>query len=281
MAAHSYWTFATNTQLTNARTTAAQAAAQRGLQLVQSEWSMLDAAPSASAGFPEGGYDEATAMDIALYMGKVIYCDLVYASVSSWSYWTAFAQEQWGQKNRFYLLRVNAAGDTGTESYGDLSRGGTIVDSRNLWVLGNYSRFIRPGYRRVAVEGADEMNALMASSWVSADGNTLVSVFVNMNRISREIGLTIEGRSNKGVKTYVTDKDHDLQYIAALNDASDLEIPSRSVVTVVMTLGESSGISDIRAERAADNKIYSLGGQQVSSPQKGIYIKNGKKYIVK
>ena len=176
---------------------------------------------------------------------------------------------------------MNAAGDTGEESYGDIKKGGRLTADKNLWVLGNYSRFIRPGYRRVAVEGADEMNALMASSWVSADGNTLVSVFVNMNRISRKIGLTIEGRSNKGVKTYVTDKDHDLQYIAALNDASDLEIPSRSVVTVVMTLGESSGISDIRAERAADNKIYSLGGQQVSSPQKGIYIKNGKKYIVK
>jgi hypothetical protein len=220
-------------------------------------------------------------MDIALYMGKLIWCDLNYGNMSGWSYWTAFAQEKWSQKNRFYLIRMNAAGDTGEESYGDIKKGGRLTADKNLWVLGNYSRFIRPGYRRVAVEGADEMNALMASSWVSADGNTLVSVFVNMNRISRKIGLTIEGRSNKGVKTYVTDKDHDLQYIAALNDASDLEIPSRSVVTVVMTLGESSGISDIRAERSADNKIYSLGGQQVSSPQKGIYIKNGKKYIVK
>ncbi len=277
---HSYWTFRTNDDLKSIREKVRDEAAKYGVEVMQTEWSMLDAAPSTSAGFP-ASYDAATKMDIALYMGKLIWCDLNYGNMSGWSYWTAFAQEKWSQKNRFYLIRMNAAGDTGEESYGDIKKGGRLTADKNLWVLGNYSRFIRPGYRRVAVEGADEMNALMASSWVSADGNTLVSVFVNMNRISRKIGLTIEGRSNKGVKTYVTDKDHDLQYIAALNDASDLEIPSRSVVTVVMTLGESSGISDIRAERAADNKIYSLGGQQVSSPQKGIYIKNGKKYIVK
>jgi hypothetical protein len=60
-----------------------------------------------------------------------------------------------------------------------------------------------------------------------------------------------------------------------------MEIPAKSVVTVVATLGNSSGISTIKADSKNDNKIYSLGGQLLNNPPKGIYIKNGKKYVVK
>lgn len=74
-------------------------------------------------------------MDISLYMGKLIHCDLTYGNMASWSYWTSFAQEKWGQKNRFYLLRMNTQGDNNNESYGDIQNGGTITDNSNLWVL--------------------------------------------------------------------------------------------------------------------------------------------------
>lgn len=281
VAGHSYWTFGNNTDLKNVRQEVRDAAKEYGLEVMQTEWSMLDAEPSTSAGFP-ASYDAATKMDIALYMGKLIYCDLNYGNMSGWSYWTAFAQEKWSQKNRFYLIRMNAQGDTGEESYGDIKKGGTLTADKNLWVLGNYSRFIRPGYKRVDVSGADEMNALMASSWLSADGNTLVTVLVNMNRISRNIALALDGNSVQSIKTYVTDKDRDLQLDASLSDAANMDIPARSVVTVVATLGTSSGISTAKADATkGDNKIYDLNGRQLSRAQKGIYIQNGKKYIAK
>jgi hypothetical protein len=281
VAGHSYWTFGNNTDLKNVRQEVRDAAKEYGLEVMQTEWSMLDAEPSTSAGFP-ASYDAATKMDIALYMGKLIYCDLNYGNMSGWSYWTAFAQEKWSQKNRFYLIRMNAQGDTGEESYGDIKKGGTLTADKNLWVLGNYSRFIRPGYKRVDVSGADEMNALMASSWLSADGNTLVTVLVNMNRISRNIALALDGKSVQSIKTYVTDKDRDLQLDTTLSDAADMDIPARSVVTVVATLGASSGINAAKADtNKGDNKIYDLNGRQLSRAQKGIYIQNGKKYIAK
>ncbi|WP_081831993.1 glycoside hydrolase [Prevotella sp. P6B1] len=280
VAGHSYWTFTNNTDLKNIREEVRDAANEYGLEVIQTEWSMLDTAPSTSAGFP-ASYEAATKMDIALYMGKLIYCDLNYGNMSGWSYWTSFAQEKYSQKNRFYLIRMNAKGDTGEESYGDIKEGGTLTADKNLWVLGNYSRFIRPGYQRVDVSGADEMNALMGSSWLSPNGKTLVTVMVNMNRTSRKIGLTLTDKSIDGIKTYVTDKEHDLQLVSSLNDATNLEIPARSVVTVVATLGNSTGISEVRVNNRNDDRIYSLNGQLISRPQKGIYIKNGKKYIVK
>ena len=42
-----------------------------------------------------------------------------------------------------------------------------------------------------------------------------------------------------------------------------------------------TGITPLRIERPADNLIYNLSGQRVSSPSKGIYIQNGKKIIIK
>ena len=280
-AGHSYWTFRTNNDLKDVRERVRDEAAKYGVEVMQTEWSMLDAAPETSAGFP-ASYDAASKMDIALYLGKLIYCDLVYGNMTGWSYWTAFAQEKWSQKNRFYLIRMNAKGDTGEESYGDIKKGGTLTADKNLWVLGNYSRFIRPGYKRLEVNGADELNGLMASSWLSPDAKTLVTVLVNMSRGSRKIDLSLSGSHVENVKTYVTDKDHDLQYDATSNDAANMEIPARSVVTVVMSLGQSSGISDVKAlPTVNDGKIWSLSGRQVNNPQKGIFIRNGKKYILK
>lgn len=280
VAGHSYWTFGNNSDLKDIREKVRDAAQEYGLEVMQTEWSMLDAAPSTSAGFP-ASYDEATKMDIALYMGKLIYCDLNYGDMSGWSYWTAFAQERYSQKNRFYLIRMNAQGDSGEESYGDIKNGGTLTADKNLWVLGNYSRFIRPGYKRVAVDGADEMNDLMGSSWLSPDENTLVTVLVNMNHTTRNISLSLADKSIESIKTYLTNKINNLRLTPALSDASNMEIPARSVVTVVATLGSSSGINTIKTDNKNDNRIYSLNGQLINNPSKGIYIKNGKKYVVK
>ena len=44
--------------------------------------------------------------------------------------------------------------------------------------------------------------------------------------------------------------------------------------------GQTSGIQDVKAEEA-DAPIYNMAGQRVEHPAKGIYIKNGRKYIVK
>ena len=60
-----------------------------------------------------------------------------------------------------------------------------------------------------------------------------------------------------------------------------MEIPARSVVTVVMNLGDASGIHTVEKPVINDNKVYTLTGQQTKTPRKGIYIKNGKKYVVK
>jgi len=279
VAGHSYWTFRTNADLNDIREKVRNEAAKYFLEVMQTEWSMLDAAPETSAAFPES-YEKASKMDIALYMGKIIHCDLCYGNMSGWSYWTAFATERYSQKNRFYLIRMNATGDTGDESYGDIKKGGRLTVDKNLWVLGNYSRFIRPGYKRVAIKGADDLNGLMGSSWLSPDEKTLVTVFVNMSQASKKVGITVADNAIESMKAYLTDKNNSLKLQSSLNDASQMEIPARSVVTIVAQLSNATGIHATLSHKSSDNKFYKLNGLPTSQPQKGVHIYNGQKYIV-
>lgn len=238
-AAHSYWTVGTNYELESTRKDAKAAADAYGLKLYQTEWSMLENAPSTKAGFPEGGYDAATSMDIALYMAKIIQSDLIYSNVASWSYWTATARSQWGHKNRFLLIRLNAENETSYESYAAMTGNGKVTDDANLWALGNFSRFIRPGYTRIDMSGADEMNGLLGSGYLSPDGNKLVAVIVNMGYDERSISLNATSHDLNGYKMnkYVTDSSNNLQRDASVPtnyDGGNISIGARSITTITL-----------------------------------------------
>ncbi|MCR5697108.1 MAG: glycosyl hydrolase [Marinilabiliaceae bacterium] len=236
VAGHSYWTFTTNNDLTTIRETVRDAAAEYGLNAMQTEWSMLDKEPSATAGFPIS-YDAATKMDIALYMGKIIHCDLAYGNMAGWSYWTAFAQEKWSQKNRFYLIRMNAAGDSGDESYGVIKKGGTLTADKNLWVLGNYSRFVRPGSKRIDLNGANELNGLLGSAYISSDNSQIVAVYVNMNNIDITTEATFKNAdAPKSMSVFVTDANNNLHRTIQGSYNAQITFGARSVTTVVYDL---------------------------------------------
>ena len=42
-----------------------------------------------------------------------------------------------------------------------------------------------------------------------------------------------------------------------------------------------TGISNANVETKADGRIYDLSGRQVTKPVRGLYIQNGKKFVVK
>ena len=293
IAGHSYWTFGTNADLKDIRQAVWDKAKEYGLDVYQTEWSMLDAAPSSSAGFPSS-YDAASYMDIALYMGKIIHCDLTYGNMASWSYWTTFAQEKWSQKNRFYLLRMNAQGDNDNESYGDITKGGTITDNPNLWVLGNYSRFIRPGYKRIELttNKDEDLNKLLGSAFMSADAKRVVMVYVNMQSSQNSVRINVDGQSTaKDINVYRTSETESLKHVNSTFSLGKLiAIPAKSVVTVVVDFDNAinTGISQVTDTQHTDGAIYSIDGMRLRDKgeyteglAKGIYIQKGKKFIIK
>lgn len=57
-------------------------------------------------------------------------------------------------------------------------------------------------------------------------------------------------------------------------------VPAAARLTIVFDEGMATGIANINRE-STDNRYFNLNGQQVKTPQKGMYIVNGKKVIIK
>lgn len=240
---HSYWTHGNNTTTLNVRNEIKEAADLYDLKVYQTEWSMLGDAPTDGT-FP--GYESASYIDIALFMSKLIHCDLVNAGVSSWSYWTSMDMERWGHMNRFLLLALSPEGNP----YGDITKSGDVKDMANLWALGNYSLFVKPNYTRIALTGAAEMNDLLGSAYLSPDNTSLVAVYVNNSKASREIETTLSQFKGKAisVRKYVTSATKNLQRDITLSESdvsANITVDPRSVTTVVYTL-EKNDDNDLK-----------------------------------
>lgn len=197
-AGHSYWSFDNWTDMRNVRRTAAESASARGIRLWQTEWSMLDAAPS-EIGM---SYEQMSEFDIAIYMSKVIHNDLTVGHCTSWSYWTAMSVERYGQKNRFELIKTTPSGG---EYSDDFTKGGKVKATDNLWVLGNYSLFVRPGYKRIDVYCRDTKN-FFGTAYASPDGKTIVAVYTNCDKTrgAQIDAAFVDCGTLKSVKRYTT-----------------------------------------------------------------------------
>jgi len=165
-AAHSYWLNRTAEQIRETRTAARDKAQSLGLGLRQTEYSLIDRA-RIREDKPQ------TRWDIALFIGKVILADLKYANVTGWSFWVAFEQDIWDYRNQFQLIRIEA------EEEDDLSKGGRLVPEKNLWVMSHFSRFVRLGWQRIGLEGADDLDGLSGVAFRSPDRARKVLVFLN------------------------------------------------------------------------------------------------------
>jgi O-glycosyl hydrolase len=165
-----------------------------------------------------------------MYMAKIIHTDLTVAGCSSWSYWTAMSVERWSQKNRFELIKTTPAGGNYSD---DFTKEGTVEATPNLWILGNYSLFIRPGYTRVDLT-LDETKDFFGSAWMAPDNSRLVVVYSNFNK-ERGVKLT-ENRNLpsevKSIYTYTTSSEKNLKQ-AQFNVKDEVFIDPYSTTTVV------------------------------------------------
>jgi len=104
-----------------------------------------------------------------------------------------------------------------------------------LWSLGNFSRFIRPGYTRVKVEDPQntEVNKnFLFSAYKDPATGKLVTVIINSGSDAVPVNLQKKGNNLKRLKAYVTSatKDLELQDVAG---NMPFAVPANSIVTIV------------------------------------------------
>jgi hypothetical protein len=110
------------------------------------------------------------------------------------------------------------------------------TDMKRLWALGNWSRFVRPGYVRMEVESPDD--ALLVSAWAAPDGKETVLVVVNEGReaVASDIsGLAdMSGLSAGPVMTcWETSEAFSLEKVSE-GIAGACSFPARSITTLVI-----------------------------------------------
>ena len=227
LGAHSYWTDSDDATIKSVR----QAVYNKSLtidnfEVYQTEYNLLSQSYS-------DYYSN------ALFLGKMIYSDLAIANVSIWDYWTAIERERWDQLNRFYLIRLNPTGG----DYGVLTTGGSITVNKNLWVLGNYSLFIRPGYKRIGLSGADNLAGLMGTAFIAPDSSRIVIVYVNYGSGSVNVAQTFNSLPNgayiKKITPYLTNANYNMKVQATVDEGTTYKVNPLSVTTLVVDLGNS------------------------------------------
>lgn len=163
-------------------------------------------------------------MDPALYVARLIHYDLTLTDAASWQWWLAVSPYDYKDG----LVYVDKNEDDGR-----------YYDSKLLWALGNYSRFLQPGAIRVGTSRSDDASdlrqahGLMVSAYRSADGTQPVVVAVNYGRDEQAVAVDVEGHDVQSWQPYVTSDTSDLEPGATLGAGESLAVPGRSVVTLV------------------------------------------------
>ncbi|MBK1827310.1 glycoside hydrolase [Haloferula rosea] len=159
----------------------------------------------------------------AWYVFKVIHRDLTRANNTAWSWWRALSPADY--KDGLLYTDFRAVGSPDPE----------VFDSKLLWMLGNFSRFIRPGATRLGVQAPDELSGLMVSAWLGPDEREVVVVAGNASTEPQEIRLSpsLSGAAGDVLEwqPWLTDAGHSLERGAAFTEV--YEMPPRSFVTFV------------------------------------------------
>ena len=226
MVGHSYWTNTPLKNLHDIRCQLRDTLNKYNVDFWQTEYCIMHN-DKEIGGIP--GFD--STMKTALYVARVIHHDIVFANAKSWQWWRTF-----GEKNRNALVRI----------FPDSTLlNGTFADTKLLWAIGNYSRFVRPGAVRLSIsafdknnriipEGDTEQTGLMCSSFQNTDGSK-VFVVLNYGKNDRTFILDQDMNSEEIWQQYRTSdrKGENLKPVGKINNGKMVCVPARSIVTLV------------------------------------------------
>ncbi|GAB3529436.1 glycoside hydrolase family 30 protein [Pontibacter brevis] len=220
ISAHSYFTTSPFTQAVDQRKKlAAKVASVPDLEFWQSEYCIL----GDNAGEINGNKRD-LGIEPAIYLARVIHNDLTIANATAWQWWLAVSPYDY--KDGLVYVDKNKTD-------------GEVYESKMLWALGNYSRFIRPGAVRVGTQLAGqraEDNTLLASSYIDAAEQQLITVAVNAGTAPLKVKLSVKGATVASVRSYVTTAEKSLTPGNTFTSDSEIMLAPRSVTTLVARL---------------------------------------------
>ncbi len=194
---HSYWSDADD------RVAMVQMLRSRGAQvkLAMTEWCQM-----------RRGRD--VGMDSAMHQANVMWEDFVLGGVVSWEAWIAVSKYDY----RDGLIYINP---------GERE----IVVPKRLWAMANFSRFVRPGMRRV--EASSSNKDVRVAAFSDAESGRVVCVLINNSGQTQDAGVSLDNLKGKTVTAYTTSDAADLAERKGVT-LDGVQLPAQSVTTVVI-----------------------------------------------
>jgi O-glycosyl hydrolase len=166
-------------------------------------------------------YDQTAAADPGIKSGlrvaKLIHDALTIASVNAWHYW--------------WVYPSSVAGN------GALWDKTTGQPTKRLYVLGNFSKFVRPGFLRVGTAaGAAPPAGVLLTAYRHPTDGTLVITAINANVAPTDLSIFVTGASPCALTPWITSQSDDLAPHAALpltGSRLAITLDAQSVTTFV------------------------------------------------
>jgi glucuronoarabinoxylan endo-1,4-beta-xylanase len=151
----------------------------------------------------------------ALLTVQTMHNDLTKANLNAWHYWWMYCSNNSG-----------CLYDTGTK-----------VWTKRLWAMGNFSRFVRPGWKRVATSGTAPSGVLV-SAYINPANNALSIVAINSNTSSKSVSFYVSGNAPCTLTPYETSASKNLGQGSAVTVSGSrvtVTLSAQSVTTFVGT----------------------------------------------
>ena len=197
LAIHSYW----SDSLDKERLIRYMDKNYPGIPIEMTEWTEM-----------EQGRD--VRMDSALLLANTIYQDLTIGRVISWQYWIAVSKYNFHDGLLYIALNDHE-----------------ITETKRLWAMGNYSRFVRPGYQLVGVESS--LPRLKTTAFQSSDGSQFVVVIINNGEGSATVSINGLPEDFDQMTAYQTSAELDLAEIISGAVLEVFTFAPKSVTTFV------------------------------------------------
>jgi glucuronoarabinoxylan endo-1,4-beta-xylanase len=151
----------------------------------------------------------------ALLTVTTMHNDLTKANLNAWHYWWLYCSNNSG-----------CLYDTGTK-----------VWTKRLWAMGNFSRFVRPGWKRVATSGT-ATSGVLVSAYINPTNNALSIVAINSNTSSKSVSFYISNNAPCSLTPYETSASKNLGQGSAVSVSQSrvtVTLNAQSVTTFVGT----------------------------------------------
>ena len=195
------------------------------------------------------GFNDGT-IDDGLKYAKLLHDHLTITEVNAWLFWWLAAYKP-GEA----LIHLDPAYQT-------------FTTFKRLYTIGNYSRFVRPGYVRLNTESNPAPN-IFVTAFKDKKSGQFVLVAINNGERERTVQFELKGfPATKAVVPYRTSATEDLAKLAPISVAKGAfpaTLKAKSVTTFIPDTHELSGVLSIR-------EIFSPIAAESFSDQAGIEV---------